>query len=70
MFDVGNIVISKLIETKSISKYFIGYLDEVIRKSVLIFPKMSGYVKIFKEKNYKLMSLSIDAKLSEKYKTI
>ena len=70
MFDVDNIVISKLIETKSISKYFIGYLDEVIRKLVLIFPKMGGYVKLFKEKKYKLMSLSIDDKLSEKYKTI
>ena len=52
-------------------KCFIGYLDEFIRTLVLILLKMSGYVKFFKEKNYKFMSLCIDDdKLSEKYKTI
>ena len=57
--------------------YLIGYLDEVIRPLVLIFPKMSGYVKTFKDKsgakskNNKLMSLHIDDdKLLEKYKTV
>ena len=29
--DFNNIVISKLVETKSNSKYLIGYLDKVIR---------------------------------------
>ena len=55
----------------------IGYLDKVIRPSDLILPKMSGYVKTFKDKsedmnkNNKLMSLCIeDGKLLEKYKTI
>ena len=43
--NVDNIVFSKLIETKTNSKYFIGYLDKTIRSSVLIMPKMSGYVK-------------------------
>ena len=43
--NVDNIVFSKLIETKTNSKYFIGYLDKTIRPSVLIIPKMSGYVK-------------------------
>ena len=43
--NVDNIVFSKLIETKTNSKYFIGYLDKTIRPSVLIMPKMSGYVK-------------------------
>ena len=55
----------------------IGYLVEIIRPLVLILPKMSGYVKIFKakggdkNKNSKLMSLCIDDdKLLEKYETI
>ena len=45
---VNNIVNSKLIETKHNSKYFIGFLDEVIRPLALLLPKMSGYVKTFK----------------------
>ena len=48
--NVYNIVISKLVETKNNSKYLIGYLDEVIRPLVFILPKMSGYVKTFKDK--------------------
>ena len=48
--NVDNIVMSKLIETKTNSKYFIGYLDKVIRPLVLMIPKMSGYVKTFKVK--------------------
>ena len=32
-------------------KYFIGYLDEVIRLLVLVFPKMSGYAITFKAKD-------------------
>ena len=52
MWDVkgGNIVISKLVETKNNSKYSNGYLDEVIRPLVLILPNMSGYVKTIKDK--------------------
>ena len=72
--NVDNIVISKLAETK---KYFIGYLDDLIRPLVLILPKMSGYIKTFSDKdwdknmNNKLMSLRIDDdKLLEKYQTI
>ena len=75
--NVDNIVISKLIETKTYSKYLIGYLNKVIRSLVLIMPKMSGYVKTFKvkngnkDKNNKLMSFCIDDdKLLEKYKAI
>ena len=34
--NVDNIVLSKIIETKTNSKYLIGYLDEVIRPLVLI----------------------------------
>ena len=48
-----------------------------MRPLVLIMPKMSGYVKIFKvkegdkDKNNKLMSFRIDdEKLLEKYKSI
>ena len=49
----------------------IGYLDEVTRPLVLILPKISEYVKTFKEKNKKLMSLLTDGEyLLEKYKTI
>ena len=39
------IIISKLIERKTNSKYLIGYLDKAIRPLVLIIPKMSGHVK-------------------------
>ena len=42
MLGYYNIVISKLVKTKTNSKYFIGYLDKVIRPLVLIMPKMSG----------------------------
>ena len=53
IWDVNNdnIVISKLIETKTNSKYLIKMkFDEAIRPLVLIMPKMSGYVKTFKIK--------------------
>ena len=43
--NVDNIVISKLVKTKTNSKYLIGYLGKVIRPLVLIMPKMSGYVR-------------------------
>ena len=75
--NVDNIVISKLVQTKTNSKYLIDYLDKVTSSLVLILPKMSGYVKTFKAKNGdkgkngKLMSFRInDEKLLEKYKTI
>ena len=48
--NVDNIVISKLVKTKTNSKYLIGYLDKTIRPFVLIMPKISGYVKTFKVK--------------------
>ena len=40
----------------------IGYLDKDIRPLVLIIPKMSGYVKTFKNEDEinKLMSFRID----------
>ena len=75
--DINNIVISKLVETKTNSKYLIVYLDKVIKPLVLMLPKISEYVKTFKSKdgdkdrNNKLMSSRInDYKLLEKYKTI
>ena len=76
--NVDNIVISKLVKTKTNSKYLIGIkFDKAIRPLVLIMPKMSGYVKTFKvkdgdkDKNNKLMSFRIDdEKLLEKYKAI
>ena len=71
------IVISKLVKTKTNSKYLIGYSDKVIRQLVLIMLKMSGYVKTFKfededkDKNNKLMSFRIDdEKLLERFKAI
>ena len=55
----------------------IGHLHKVIRPLVLILPKISGYVKIFKvkdgerDKNSKLMPFCInDENLLEKYKAI
>ena len=67
------IVISKLVKTKTNSKYLIRYLDKDIKPLVLIMPKMSGYVKTFKVENKinKLMSFCIDdEKLLERYKAI
>ena len=46
--NVNNVVISKLVITKTNSTYLIGYLDKAIRPLVLIMPKMSGYVKTLK----------------------
>ena len=54
-----SIVVSKIIGTKTNSKYSIGYSAESIRSLVLILSKMSGYVKTFKvqdgNKDNKLM---------------
>ena len=49
--NINKMVISKLIETKTTSKYLIEYLDKFARRLVLIVPKMSGYVKTFKVKD-------------------
>ena len=46
--NVDNIVISKLVKTKSNSKYLIGYLDKARRPLVLIMSKVSGSVETFK----------------------
>ena len=65
-----NVVSSKLVETRTNSKYLIRFLEKVIRPIAL--PKMSGYVKVFKLKDgdkdkNKLMSFCInDEKLLEK----
>ena len=71
---VDNIVVSKLVEIETNSKYLIGMkFDKAIRLLVLIMPKMSGYVKTFKgeDKINKLVSFRIDdEKLLEKYKAI
>ena len=57
-------------QLKKISKYLMGYLDVVRRQLLLILPKISGYVKTFKDNN-KLMQVHIDDnKLLEKYKII
>ena len=71
--NADHIVISKLVKTKTNSKYLIGYLDNDIKPLVLLMPKMSGYVKTFKveDKNSKLISSCIDdEKLLQKYKAI
>ena len=70
---VDTIVIPKLVTTKTNFKYLIRYLKKYIRPLVLIMPKISGYLKIFKveDKINKLMSfLKDDEKLLEKYKAI
>ena len=71
--NVDNIVISKLVKTKTNSKYLIGYSEKTIRPLVLIMPKISRYIKTFKveDKKRKLIFLRIDdKKLSQKYKAI
>ena len=56
------IVILILFETKTSPKYLIGYITKVIRPSMLILSKLSGYIKTFEAKdaekgeNSKLMS--------------
>ena len=70
---IDNIIIWKSIKTKTNSMYLFGYLDKTIRTIALIMPKMSGYVKIFKVKewNNKIMSFGIDDdQLLEKYNAI
>ena len=69
--NVDNIVISKLVKTKT--KYLVGYLDKDVRPLALRMPKMRGYVKTIKaeDRMNKLMSSRIDDdKLLEKYKSI
>ena len=39
--NVDNVIISKLVYTTNNSKYFIRYLDEVIKPLVLLLPKMN-----------------------------
>ena len=52
--NVDNIVISKLVKTKTYSKYLIGHLNKTIRPSVLQMPKVSGYVKHSKSKDERM----------------
>ena len=72
--NVENIVVSKLVETKTNSKYLIGIkFDKARRPLVLIMSKMSGYAKTFKveDKIKKVMSFrEDDEKILEKYKAI
>ena len=63
-----------MIQKSTNYKYLIWYLDEIIRSSVLILPRKSGYVKTFnvkngdKDKNNKLVSFRFnDDKLLAKY---
>ena len=69
--NIDNIVISKLVKTKTNAKYLIGYSEKTIRPLVLIMPKISRYIKTFKveDKKSKLIFLRIDdKKLLQKYK--
>ena len=66
-------MISKLVKTKTNSKFCIWHLDKAITPLDLIMPKMSGYIKTFKveegdkNKNNKSMSFFMDdAKLLRK----
>ena len=75
--NVDNIVISKLVKTKTNFKYLIGHLDKAIRTLVFVIPKMSGYVQTFKvkdgdkDKNNKFMFFCTDdEKLLEKCKAV
>ena len=46
--DINNIVILKVVKTNS--RHLVGYLDNVIRPSLLMLRKMSRHVQIFKVK--------------------
>ena len=74
-YQLVSIAVSKLIGTKTNSKYLLWYLDEVLKPLAIILPKMSGYVKDFKvkdgNKDNKLISFPIyDEKLLERYRAI
>ena len=63
----------KIIRIKKHCKHLIGCLERIVRALVLILPKMSRYVKTFKQKNNRLVPLRIDdenEKLLKKYETI
>ena len=71
--NVDNIVISKLVKTKTNSKYLVVYSEKTVRPLVLVMNKISRYIKTFKveDKKRKLIFLRIDdKKLSQKYKAI
>ena len=69
--NVDNIVIWKLIETKTNSKYLIRYLENATRPLVLITPKMPKVKDGDKDTNNRLMPFRIDdEKLLEKCKAI
>ena len=72
--DVDNIVVSKLVEAKTNSKYLIRIkFDKGIMQLILTIHKVNGYIKIIKveDKVNKSMSFCMDdEKLSEKYKAI
>ena len=74
--NVDNVVISKLVKTKTNSKCLIKYLDKAF-DNVLIMSKISGYVKTCKvnegdnDRSNKLVSFRTDnEKLLEKHKAI
>ena len=54
--NIQNKIISKLIDTKSSSKYLIGYLDKVIKPVVFMLSKLSEYGKTFMEIKIKLIN--------------
>ena len=63
--NIDNIVIWKLVKTKTNSKHLIGYLERFIRPLLLILPRISGCVRRFKvkdggKKSNKLISFPID----------
>ena len=75
--NVDNIVILKLVKTKTNTKYFIGYSEKAIRPLDLILHKMSRYDQTFKLKMKvkikinRLISFFIhDEKLLLKYKDV
>ena len=49
-FDINHTIFSKLVKTRTNSKYLIWYLDKVIRPLVLILLKMSGCVETLEVK--------------------
>ena len=64
-----------MFKTNDNSKYSIEYLDEFIKPLFLTLPKISEYIKTFKDKDgnkyNKLMSFRInDEKLLRKYKAV
>ena len=69
--DVGRIVVSNRVKGNNETvKYFIGYMDDIVRLLRLILPQMSGWIKYFENGGKNMSFLIEDDKVYLKYNEI